>query len=142
MEPRVDPIAASFAQLQRAAGNKAVVSLLARDADKPDTTGKAPRWTIVLPDPIGVLPLESYSWNGSNEIAATVAGSGADPRLFETASNGTPLAVVKLSNPYLEITMTGVVITSLQVSSGHVELRLNAKTTEMKRPEEAKGKPA
>ncbi len=127
-------------QLQRTAGNKAVGSLLARDADKAEAKEKGTSTTLVMPDPIGVLPLESYSMAGPDEIAVTASSSGADPLLFKAAADGTFFPVVKLSGAGLEITLTEVVISSVQISHEHIMFRLNAKRTEIGRPDEPKGK--
>ena len=116
--------------------------LLARDADKAETKEKATSATLVMPDPIGVIPLESYSMAGPDEIAVTAASSGADPLLFQAAADGTFFPVVKLSGGGLEITLTEVVISSVQITRGLVMFRLNAKKTDIGRPnDEPKGKP-
>jgi hypothetical protein len=139
-ESKVEPVAYSLMQLQRTAGNKAVGSLLARDADKADAQEKGTNATLVMPDPIGVISLESYSMAGPEEIAVTAASSGADPSIFRAGANGTYFAVVKLSNPYLEITLQEVIISSVQISGGHIMFKVNAAKTEIATPDAPKGK--
>jgi hypothetical protein len=81
----VEPVAGEVLRLQRFGGNEAVESMLAQRAPKPAQDTKpakdkepapsdAVSATIVLPDPIGVLPVISYSFG--NRPPATVGGSG------------------------------------------------------------------
>jgi len=123
-----EPVALALLRLQHSAGNRAVGSLLAREVDVADAANpdvdtsaaddEAASATLVMPDPIGVLPLLSFSFGQGNEIIVTVPSSAADPTLWQYAVSGKSLASVLLSTRGLKIRLTDAVISSMHSPSG------------------------
>jgi hypothetical protein len=120
-------LAAQVTQLQRAAGNKAVGSLLAREGDK-DKGDKdaATSTTLIMPDPIGVLPVVNFRIANTHEIDVFVPNTDADPKLFNAAAQGTVFGLVTISTGSgFSITIDKAVIASVQVSSNGLMLSID-----------------
>jgi hypothetical protein len=126
-------------ELQRSAGNRAVGSLLAREADKAEAADAERSATIVFPDPIGALVVESYKLGkGSSELEVSVASSAADPLLVEAANRGTLYKTLSVSTSYLDVKVFDAIISSVQLSGGSVHFILNG-TVAMDTPKKPQG---
>jgi hypothetical protein len=128
------PVAAEVLRLQRSGGNQAVGLLLARQTDNADKADAADAQdrpvtaTLIMPDPIGVLPVENYRFGSRpDEFIVTVPSTAQDPKLFEYAAKGIRLGSVKLSTGHgLTVTITDAVIGSV-AGTGSIQLTLNGK---------------
>lgn len=128
------PVATEVLRLQRSGGNRAVGRLLARQADHVDKADEADAKdrpvtaTLIMPEPIGVLPVESYSFGSRpDELIVTVPSTAQDPKLFEYTAKGIPLGSVKLSTGHgLTVTITDAIIGSM-AGTGSIQLTLVGK---------------
>jgi hypothetical protein len=135
-------IAATIANLQRSAGNRAVSALLARDEAKEHPSGVEER-TIVMPDPIGTLKLESFSPKG-NDIELVIESSPADAELMKAGTDGKLFDEVTIKYGPLTLTLTSVIISRVSISSGGtISVSLNAakRHEEYKKDEPPEGTP-
>lgn len=106
--------------LQRAAGNRAVSELLARDAkkdmkDEPKVEERASTMTLGLGD-LGVIPLDSVSSSSGTEIGVVFVNNPLIPKLLEAAAKGTKFPSAFLSTMGMMAKMTDVYISNLQLS--------------------------
>ncbi len=127
-------------ELQRTAGNQAVGAMLTRDADEKGAETKGTNFTLVLPDPLGVLPVDAFTMTGDYALTIVIPASAFSPALMDAAAKGKEFATAKLSSPHLEFQMSGVIISSVQLGSGSVSFTLNAATMTKERPKEPQGK--
>ncbi len=122
-------LAARVTQLQRAVGNKAVGSLLAREGDRTDQDGSkdgATSTTLVMPDPIGVIPVISFRMANIHQIDVFVPNSDADPKLFNAAAQGTVFGLVTISTGSgFSITIGQAVIASVQLSGNGLTVSID-----------------
>jgi hypothetical protein len=142
----IEPVAHAVLRLQRSAGNHAVSALLAREPDRAAAGKKEGdagsgddgpvNTTLTMPDPIGVLPLESFSVDGhAGQIEVTVASTAADAALFQHASSGQMVASATISARGFTLTLTEVLISMIQVSGGQIRFSLNGKTVATGHPD-------
>jgi hypothetical protein len=116
--PDGDRFVSPLLVLQRQAGNRAVGALLARDGDTDKADEGATNTTVLFPDPVGVVPVDSYQFVGGGEIALILPSSAKDPELMRLAHNGAFLDKVVISTPAMKIVIARAVIASVQ-QSGH-----------------------
>ena len=119
-EPEPLTAEATVLGLQRAAGNRAVSSLLARQPGpgqrKPSTS------TLGLGEDIGVIPLESANLGRADqdgnvqEITVVFVGNDLVPKLNEMSAKGTPVEEGFYSSTAMKLTLKGIVITSMSVT--------------------------
>jgi hypothetical protein len=149
----VEPVAWALLRLQRSAGNRAVSTALARETSRTaarkedgdrDADGGPVNTTLIMPDPIGVLPLESFSFNDrAGEIDVVVPATAMDSTLFLYASSGQILASVTISTRGFTLTLTDVLVSSMQAGGSMLRFALNGKnvvkgppaTSEPKKPD-------
>jgi hypothetical protein len=124
---------AGVLELQRAIGNRAVTSLLARQPPQSPTAPPAPQpvdhdraatVTCGLGDDIGVIPVDSFSWGeggspGSgvgpgkaevHEVSIVFVPNPAAPMIAEAAAKGTPIPSAFLSTTGMTATMSDVLL--------------------------------
>src|SRR3954469_10814658 len=132
----VAPVAGEVLRLQRSGGNSAVESLLAR-AESPlarddDDQTKAVTTTLILPEPVNVLPVESYSLGRDRKsVQVMVPSTGSDAVLFRWMAQGKPLGTVTLSSQRVTLTIEDALITDCDVS-GRVRVTLNGSSITFK----------
>jgi hypothetical protein len=142
------PAEASVLGLQRAAGNRAVSSLLARQPSPtaPDTKPakeKAATSTLGLGDEIGVIPLDSASLGQADrdgnvhDLNVTFVNNPAVPKIQEAMLKGRPIPEGFYSSASMKLTLTSIVITSITFSDDPeggqiVSLGLNFTASEFK----------
>ena len=142
------PAEAAVLGLQRAAGNRAVSALLARqpapaDSRVPPTAERGATMTLGLGDDIGVIPLDSASWGDSrggelHELHVSFVNNPAVPKIQQAALNGTPIPSVFFSTTGSTSTMTEVLVTNISMndsgdgSAPYVQIALDFKTVEHK----------
>jgi hypothetical protein len=115
-EPAQAPADAMLA-LQRSAGNRAVSGMLARDkAGEKAPEDTATSTTTQLGD-LGVIPLDSASWDANGKEVHIIFGQGPIVSAFMNAfAKGRPLDPAWVSSPVAKSTMTGALIASANVS--------------------------
>src|SRR5581483_10500415 len=117
-------------ELQQAYGNQAVAALLAGPRAKNGTPGDtrtlpAVRSTIVMDDPIGVLPLLEFSQDpASPEVVVTVPSTSHDPELFSRMTRGVMLDHVRISTPGFTLELEDVLITGYRPYESDGESRV------------------
>jgi type VI protein secretion system component Hcp len=126
------PAAARVLALQRQAGNRAVVALLART---PRTEALAqPKDTHAIVAKIGTIPLLSFSWGASGrrdrdggpgvkELSLSSQAGSHSPALWRAAAEGTPLGTVEIvlmkdGKPYARIKLHGAVVSAYSTGAG------------------------
>src|SRR4051794_18040257 len=84
----VSPVAGEVLRLQRSGGNEAVGSLLARQEtplarDTGDDERKKPvSHTLLLPEPVNVMPVISFTrGQNADELVVTIPSTASDPTL-------------------------------------------------------------
>ena len=123
------PAEASVLGLQRAAGNRAVSSLLARQPSPtaPDTKPakeKAATCTLGLGVEIGVTPLDSASLGQADrdgnvhDLNVTFVNNPAVPRIQEAMLRGRPIPEGFYSSTSMKLTLGNIVITSMTFGDG------------------------
>jgi hypothetical protein len=119
-EPEPLPAEAAVLGLQRAAGNRAVSGLLARQPSPTDTKKerKASTSTLGLGDELGVIPLESANFEPDHEgkvhdLHLTFVMNPAVPKIHEAMLKGKPIPEGFYSSTVMKVTLTNIVITSL-----------------------------
>jgi hypothetical protein len=118
------------ADLQQAYGNRGVASLLARPQAKngaPADTRTLPavRATIVMDDPIGVLPLLDFSQNPTSpEITVVVPSTSHDADLVYRTGHAVRLEHVRISTPSFTLELEDVVITGFRPHESEGERRV------------------
>ena len=139
-EPEPLPAEATVLGLQRAAGNRAVSSLLARQPGpgqrKPSTS------TLGLGEDIGVIPLESANLGKTDrdgnvqEITVIFVGNDLVPKLNEMYLKGTPVEEGFYSSLGMKLTLKGILISGMTVTEDHehggqiVSLTLNCRSVQ------------
>ncbi|HEX4521302.1 MAG TPA: hypothetical protein VH063_17110 [Gaiellaceae bacterium] len=145
----VDSSAGSFAEgvmeLQRSAGNQAVGALLSRDADRAPEGERSTSTTLVMPDPLGVLPVEAFTMpRGERDttITITIPAAAVTPALMNASANGTVFPTATLSTGYMSYQLLSVIVASVQLGSGGgATITLNAAGLETVSPKDkAQGK--
>jgi hypothetical protein len=122
-EPEPLPAAATVLGLQRAAGNRAVSTLLARQP-KPGQQ-KASTSTLGLGDEIGVIPLDSANIGQADregnihDLNVTFVGNALVPRLNEMFAKGTPIDEGFYSSAAMKLTLKGILISGMTVIEDH-----------------------
>ena len=102
--------------LQRQAGNRAVGSLLAREAGKSEAETPATA-TIIFPEPIGVLIIDAFRLESRGEISVILPGSSKDPKLFQAANDGKDLGDVVISSAIgINFKIADAIISQIHVS--------------------------
>jgi hypothetical protein len=121
-KPEVRPVeeqpASPVLVLQRQAGNRAVGALLAREGEAEKADEQATNTTVIFPDPVGVIPVDSYQFAGAGEIALVLPSTAKDPQLIQLGQTGAFLDKVTISTPAMNITISKAVVASVQ-QSGH-----------------------
>ena len=122
--PEPAPVASVLA-LQRAAGNRAVSGILARDGkkDQPKEEERGSTMTLGLGD-FGVIPLESAAWRlKESELDVTMVESPLASKLQQAAATGRSFPSVFLSTWTMMSKMTEVYVSNFQLlaSSGGEE---------------------
>ena len=110
--------------LQRTSGNKAVGALLGRrptGTSGADARTAGVRATIVMDDPIGVLPLLGFSESRESEIHVVVPSTDLDAELVRHMTQGVELEHVKISTWSFDIELEGVYISSFARSESDGE---------------------
>jgi hypothetical protein len=112
----VSPVAGEVLRLQRSGGNHAVDSMLAQR--QPDKGGDEPvTRTIILDEPVGVLPVLSVSYGAdpAKEVNVLVPSTGEDSKLLEWAAKGHHFEKVTISSGSgLTITIADALLTSVR----------------------------
>jgi hypothetical protein len=125
-EPAADVIA-----LQRAFGNRAVSSLLARQP-APPASERAATMTAGLGEDIGVIPIDSYAWVSGGgpgaagaaqeamhrEIAITFTPNPAAAAIQQAAVDGKSIKEAFISTTKVTISLTDVYLSGYQVHEG------------------------
>jgi hypothetical protein len=111
--------------LQRQAGNRAVGALLAREGEADKAEERGTNVTALFPDPVGVIPVDSYRLQSEGEIALILPSSAKDPELLRLAHEGRLLEKVVISTPAMNIVVTKAVIGSAQMGHGEVSLTID-----------------
>ena len=118
--PEPLPVESTVLGLQRAAGNRAVSSLLARQPSP--TRQRASTSTLGLGDEIGVIPLDSANVGQGDrdgtvhEITVTFVGNALVPKLHEMHLKSTPIEDGFFSSIGIKLTLKGIVISAMQVT--------------------------
>ena len=123
------PAEAAVLGLQRAAGNRAVSALLARQPSPtaPDTKPakeKAATSTLGLGDEIGVIPLDSASLGQADrdgnihDLNVTFVNNPAVPKIQEAMLRGKPIPEGFYSSTSMKLTLSNIVITSMTFGDG------------------------
>jgi hypothetical protein len=107
--------------LQRHAGNRAVGALLARDGEPDKAEERGTSMTVVFPDPIGVLPVDAFSFGSAGEISLVIPSSAKDPELIRMGQEGAFFDQVVISTAGMKIIVTKAAVASVQ-ASGHGQL--------------------
>jgi hypothetical protein len=132
--PEPLPAEAGVLGLQRAAGNRAVSALLARQPSPtaPDTKPvemgrRAATSTLGLGDEIGVIPLESASLGQADrdgnvhDLSAVFVSNPAVPKIQEAMLKGKPIPEGFYSSTSMKLSLADIVITSVDVSDDAAE---------------------
>ena len=112
--------AARLLALQRTAGNRAVGRMLQRqptgptpfDVKKDDAVSA----TLIMDDPIGVLPLVSFSRGKESEVHVTVPSTVLDSTLLQYSLEGRKFEHVKISTRTFDLELDDVYISSFDTS--------------------------
>jgi hypothetical protein len=121
------PAEAAVLGLQRAAGNRAVSSLLARQPAPTDSGAKpkqdrAATSTLGLGEVIGVIPLDSASLGQADrdgnvhDLNVMFVNNPAVPLIQEAMLKGKPIPEGFYSSTSMKLTLTDIVITSMTFS--------------------------
>jgi len=128
--------AARVLALQRQAGNRAVVALLARaPGAKAPVKPKAPatpKETYLIVPKLGMLPLRSFSWGVSgragpqaqiNELTVTTELGDRSSALAQAVATGTSLGTVEIvlmkdGEPYARVKLHDALVSSYSMSNG------------------------
>ena len=144
----VEPVAGELLRIQRQGGNDAVGTMLAQrdaaQAEKADAEGDRPvTATLVMEEPIGVLPLLTFSQTPSGEYSVVVPSTDKDPTLFRMCATGKSVGHVTISMRGYTIDLDNVYISSCQAGGGGdsptVQLTLNAAKMEAGAPKKPAG---
>jgi hypothetical protein len=125
------PAEAAVLGLQHSAGNRAVAALLARQPSPAKAAGeRGATMTLGLGEDIGVLPLESASWDPSSRSAGrdlhvTCVLSAATQKVQEAASKGTTIPEGFFSTTGGKALLKGILITGTTTSEGNQSGRPN-----------------
>jgi hypothetical protein len=95
--------------LQHTSGNRAVVTLVRRQATE---KSGAVRATIIMDDPIGVIPLLAFSQEGNSEVHVDVPSTALDSDLMRYMVQGIKIKQVKISTPSVSLELDDVYIAS------------------------------
>ena len=126
------PAEAAVLGLQRAAGNRAVSALLARQPSPtapPETkpARKAATSTLGLGEELGVIPLDAASLGRADqdgnvhELTATFVNNPAVPKIQEAMAKGRPIPEGFYSTTSMKLTLRDVLITSMVMSDDPAE---------------------
>jgi hypothetical protein len=111
--------------LQRTSGNRAVDTLVRRQATettKADArTSAAVRATIIMDDPIGVIPLLAFSQEGNSVVHVDVPSTALDSDLMRYMVQGIKIKQVKISTPSVNLELDDVYIASFSRSASNDE---------------------
>jgi len=121
---------ASILELQRAAGNRAVSALLARQPAPADSRPKpskdrAATSTVGLGDDIGVIPLDSASLGQADrdgrvqDLHVTFLNNPAVPAIQAAMLSGKPISDGFYSSSSMKLDLESIVITSMTFSDDH-----------------------
>jgi hypothetical protein len=124
--------------LQRAAGNRAVAGMLARDKD--DKDNKAPEATATnttteLGD-LGVIALDSARWDANGkDVHIVFAQSSLDAKVMQAVADGRVLKPAWISSPAAKSTLTGAMIATARLAgestgAGFVYATVNFETVD------------
>ena len=132
--------------LQRAAGNRAVSALLARQPTPTDSGAKpkqsrAATSTVGLGEEIGVIPLDSASLGQADrdgtvhDLHVTFVNNEAVPKIHEAMLKSKPIPEGFYSSTSMKLVLHSIVITSMTFSDDHeggqiVSLSLNFTASE------------
>ena len=121
------PAEAAVLGLQRAAGNRAVSALLARQPTPTDSGAKpkkekAATSTLGLGEEIGVIPLDSATLGQADrdgrvhDLNVTFVNNPAVSQIQEAMLRGKPIPEGFYSSTSMKLTLTSIVITSMTFS--------------------------
>src|SRR3954454_22670201 len=124
----VSPVAGEALRLQRSGGNEAVGSLLARQesplARDDDERSKPVSFTLLLPEPVNVMPLISFSrGRDEKEMTVIIPSTASDPTLVNWLTSGKQLGTVTISGR-VTITIADAMVSGCRLGDP-VELTLN-----------------
>ena len=130
----VRPAETGVLELQRAAGNRAVAAMLARQP----TEEKAATMTAGLGDDIGVIPIDSFSWGSAgnpgnvgkgkaevHEVSITFSPSPASARVAQAANDGTPIKAAFISTSAMTVDFSDVVLNGYSENDRGSSVTLN-----------------
>jgi hypothetical protein len=116
---------ASLLALQRTSGNKAVGTLIQR---QPAETTRADARklpavsaTLIMEDPIGVMPLIGYSQGKRSDMHVTIPSTTLDSVLMRYMMQGIQMKQVKISTTRFEIELDDVYIAGFERSESDGE---------------------
>jgi hypothetical protein len=114
--PESRSVAARLLALQRTAGNRTVGRMLQRQPNGPirlvAKKGDAVSATLIMDDPIGVLPLVSFSRGKESEIHVSVPSTVLDGTLLQYSLEGRKFEHVKISTWTFDLELDDVYISS------------------------------
>jgi len=119
-EPELLPAESTVLGLQRAAGNRAVSSLLARQPGPGQRTPSTS--TLGLGEDIGVIPLESANLGRADqdgnvhEITVIFVGNDLVPKLHEMFLKGATVEEGFYSSAAMKLTLKGIMISGMTVT--------------------------
>jgi hypothetical protein len=122
--PEPLPAESAVLQLQRAAGNRAVSALLARQPTPTDSGTKpkqerAATSTLGLGDEIGVIPLDSANLGQADrdgqvqDLHVTFVNNPAVPKIQEAMLKGKPIPEGFYSSTSMKLSLKGIVLTAM-----------------------------
>src|SRR3954447_11217231 len=131
----VSPVAGEVLRFQRSGGNGAVNGLIARQEsplarDGGDDESKKPAtFTLLLPEPVSVMPVISWGRGGNGrEMRVIVPSTASDPTLFRWMASSKALGKVTISGR-VTVTIDDAIISSCQQSGSSVELTLDGQAS-------------
>lgn len=118
--PESRSAAARLLALQRTVGNRAVGRMLQRQMTGPTRLvakkDDAVSATLIMDDPIGVLPLVSFSRGKESEIDVSVPSTVLDGTLLQYSLEGRKFEHVKISTRTFDLELDDVYISSCDTS--------------------------
>jgi len=125
----VSLVPSSLLALQHTSGNKAVGTLIRRqpiDSTRADArTLGAVSATIIMDDPIGVMPLISFAMGKRSDVHVTVPSTTLDGELMRFMMQGVNMKLVTISTSKFTVELDDVYITSFERSDTDGEAVVN-----------------